>query len=108
LEVSDRQIAAYIVSRTFGLEDDVVTFRIQVRYVHLWAVHLEFWCPTPTGIFSAPMREEICYWLRNGLRIKVVVDAVYQPAAQRRMNSELEVGQKPVVADQYKAEGHLM
>src|SRR3981081_2528165 len=62
------------MSRPFGLQDDVVTFSIEVRYVHLWAVHLEFWCPTLTGIFSPPMGVEIGYWLRNGLRIEFVVD----------------------------------
>jgi hypothetical protein len=36
------------------------------------------------------------------------LQAVSQPAAQRRMNTELEAGQKPVVADQYNAEWHLI
>jgi hypothetical protein len=49
----------------------------------------------------------------NGLATLLSIErsqlqAVSQPAAQRRMNSELEAGQKPVVADQYKTEGHLI
>src|SRR5262245_562967 len=36
------------------------------------------------------------------------LQAVSQPAAQRRMNSELEAGQKPVVTNQHQTEGNLI
>src|SRR6516162_8276434 len=36
------------------------------------------------------------------------LQAVSQPAAQRRMHSELEAGQERVVTNQHQTEGHLI
>jgi hypothetical protein len=46
--------------------------------------------------------------IRNRLCLPDTLQAVSQPTAQRCVNPELEAGQKPVVTDQYEAEGNLI
>src|SRR3984893_9590955 len=74
LEVRYRQITSNVVSLTFGLQDDVVATRIQVRDVDLRTIYLQARRPARTRVFPAPMSVKIGYRLRQRFSVKFIVD----------------------------------
>src|ERR1700758_2906281 len=74
LEVQYGQIAAYIVSLTIGLQDHIVTTRIQVRDIDLRTIRLQTRRPALTRVFPMPMSMKISYRLRQRFPIELIVD----------------------------------